>query len=627
MDKCKAECEDSSRKFNNVLSLPVELLVYIISFLSTARDKAKLRCVSRTLRVVSETPSLWSEFVWPLYDCREERSVMNVLKACGDYIKRLVFPDHVTPTKLFQMLILCSNVTQLCLPPEDEVDLNELRIAVQQMDHLEKLEVQLSADIKPLLQIGGLKELTVHVLKQKHSLCIPWIQEWMKNNFIPYNLNLITEMFEIDDETRLIESFLDWNFTPLINYTSCFKYYYSYSIPLRLISSLPEFQLEIGATANLPFVKASDLGILGLDLDLLVVTSGVCNGKLVYKADTGSPSVCRIFRRRNIVLNKMVNTLNCITEFNFAYIRSLHSGHLEQVAIACPNLQRLSLEGNMDCLSSLQGLQTIACHCRDLCGLSLLFISIEQMEDHVRMWEIVSQMKLTHLAVDICTLYHNCNDVCEEKLISVFQECSTLKAIQLEPSCTGDCEVCEEGEIKWSLLSHFPMLKYCWLVGDGQHSNLLQEVINGCKKLMILSCLSYNCLLISPVFTTQLQQVYIKSGSTNIPDIFMETVSTHGRLLHVVLSVNSVTVEGVSNLIMNSTGLLTLKVHAQQLIYENIYGGIKSKDNVRKHLERRFSSRKLFTVGTFMITQGYHCVCEFHHGTDLFPLWPFYHFD
>ena len=67
------------------------------------------------------------------------------------------------------MMILCSNVEQLSLLPGTvNVDFDELRIAVQHMEHLEKLEVQLSTDVKPLLQIGGLKELTVHVPKQYH---------------------------------------------------------------------------------------------------------------------------------------------------------------------------------------------------------------------------------------------------------------------------------------------------------------------------------------------------------------------------------------------------------------------------------------------------------------------------
>ena len=125
------------------------------------------------------------------------------------------------------------------------MDCEELRIAVLHMKHLEKLEVRLVADIKLLLQIGGLKELTVHVPRECHPLCTPWVQEWMKNRFIPYTLNVVTEMFEYDSEIDFLESLIQQNFTPLIGYTSYFKLYYNFLVPLNLFPSLPEFQLEL----------------------------------------------------------------------------------------------------------------------------------------------------------------------------------------------------------------------------------------------------------------------------------------------------------------------------------------------------------------------------------------------
>lgn len=83
----KKSSEDFLRNCT-ILNLPVELLIYIVSFLPSVDDRMKLRYVSRKLRsIVSETQSLWHDFELPLYDCRQERSVMNVLKACGDYIK------------------------------------------------------------------------------------------------------------------------------------------------------------------------------------------------------------------------------------------------------------------------------------------------------------------------------------------------------------------------------------------------------------------------------------------------------------------------------------------------------------------------------------------------------------
>ena len=92
--------------------------------------------------------------------------MMNVLKACGSYVKRLAIPEHVTATPmLFQMLSHCNKVVKLNLPPETKI---ESKTALQCMELLEKLEVQLSTDIKPLLQFDGLKELTVRVPKQYH---------------------------------------------------------------------------------------------------------------------------------------------------------------------------------------------------------------------------------------------------------------------------------------------------------------------------------------------------------------------------------------------------------------------------------------------------------------------------
>ena len=61
------------------------------------------------------------------------------------------------------------------------------------MKTLEKLEMQLSTDINPLLHIDRLKELTIHVAEQHHSSCYQWVEEWMKKGFVPCHLNLITD--------------------------------------------------------------------------------------------------------------------------------------------------------------------------------------------------------------------------------------------------------------------------------------------------------------------------------------------------------------------------------------------------------------------------------------------------
>jgi len=74
----------------NIFYPPVEMLVCIMSFL-TSREQVIVLYVSQGLRNVIQVPALFAEFVWPLYDSREEDSLRNVFEVCRKSIKRLVF--------------------------------------------------------------------------------------------------------------------------------------------------------------------------------------------------------------------------------------------------------------------------------------------------------------------------------------------------------------------------------------------------------------------------------------------------------------------------------------------------------------------------------------------------------
>ena len=102
--------------------------MYIFSLLPTSRDLVRLQYVSRKIKSINETSTLWKNFLWPWYDSREERSVNEVLKACGTHIKRLTFPGvsrGMAPSTAIQLVQHCCNVTEItlgtCLLNGDEV--------------------------------------------------------------------------------------------------------------------------------------------------------------------------------------------------------------------------------------------------------------------------------------------------------------------------------------------------------------------------------------------------------------------------------------------------------------------------------------------------------------------------
>ena len=117
------------------------------------------------MRHVTEgTPSLWKEFVWPYYDNREECSVKEVLKVCGQHVKVLSFPYCRVPSTLVEMLQYCSNVQHFSLP-STKLDPEQLRKPIHHMGCLQTLELKVDndySDIKQLLlSTGQLRELAI----------------------------------------------------------------------------------------------------------------------------------------------------------------------------------------------------------------------------------------------------------------------------------------------------------------------------------------------------------------------------------------------------------------------------------------------------------------------------------
>jgi len=96
--------------------------------------------------------------------------------------------------------------------------------------------------------------------------------------------------------------------------------------------------------------------------------------------------------------------------------------HLEQLAVACPRLRQLDLHFNRHFLKSLQGLHAIASICHDLQGLNLSNETTSDVESQMLLWEILSEMKLTCLALHLCMLLPSVEED-EKDLIYLFQKC------------------------------------------------------------------------------------------------------------------------------------------------------------------------------------------------------------
>jgi len=591
-----------------LLSLPVELLVHIIAFLSTPRDKAKLRYVSRGLRSVIEAPSLWSDFVWPYYDTREESCVDNLFKSCGGYIKRLSFPDQVPPAiKLVSMLHNCNNVVELNLPTT-KLNVEQLKEAVKCLEQLHKLDIQWNVDLVTLLSVcTTLKELTVRlVLKNEEfedleSSINVFIKNWLSNNFNPQNINI---QFRYLLHRDLLKAWSQWNpSAPAGGHVGYVRVYDSPKIPLDLSHPLPVFQLRFGKGATLPMIDASKFG--GGGEDLLLLTDCCYGNRVTYKPKEWRRDINAI---QSDQLNGDIASLTYVTECDL-YSCQFDSVHLEQLAILCPNLQRLNLSENGHCLKSLHGLDAIANSCDSLQGLDLSGIKVTDVEDHMQLWEILSHMKLTHLTISLCLLVPlDDDDTYMQNFIMLYEKFFHLRALVLEaPYHPIHCPNCKDFNDKSIVvLSHFPLLMYCKVRGSSGAS-IVETVLSNCDKL---TCFNYYGMYYEAPLSfsaelrfCHLEQLCLQSATFIVTDTFMKAISAHGGLLHLILLVSTVAHEGIISVIASSCKLLTLHIITYSSVLED---STIDLNDFETDLRTRFANRKLFNSGSFRAEENSH---------------------
>ena len=363
-----------------LIALPVEVLVYIISFFLATREIVGIRCVSKTLRCACEVPSLWEEFIWSRYAPRDDILLESVLKTFGKHIKIFHFADHIDPSKLQVMLKLCKNVIHLSLPSFNYKNAGKLETVFA----LFKLkELSLICDIRNIKEVQDL------------------LKEWADFNYVPRKLNIIfggNDSFSVFSRLRYIafvRSILKRKALPTnIESGHCAWLNICFKRSTVFSPVVPIIQLQVtDSSVVLPSVRASKYGILGLDDDTLHLIERSYSKK-THKA-------LLTIGTNNEYIDTSVTSLSSVTYFDASYCKVLYPDHLEQLSIACPNLQKLDLFGNSKCLSNLQGLQSLASNCKSLHALNLWGVG-EKDHDYScsQLWEVLSTMHLIQLAIE-----------------------------------------------------------------------------------------------------------------------------------------------------------------------------------------------------------------------------------
>ena len=365
---------------------------------------------------------------------------------------------------------------------------------------------------------------------------------------------------------------------------------------MNLYPSIPLLKFQFGPAATPPLIRLTDHGILDIQDDTFHFTDYNYYGEV-----------------RHSITAKLYD-LHAVKEYHFTCISNLysvsnvdfrnmniHPGHLEQLAIACPNLERINLAKASRCLQNLKGLQAVVEKCQNLQGINLAGISISCVEGNLHLWKLLSSVKkLTHLAINLSMLtYHgNSDDADQQKFIGLLKSCDALQALEVIDEhyyCTADA--------KNLLFSHLPSLMYINL----QHTGSLEYTITNCHQLKYLYnynwTLSIHQISLPSSSSCYLQQLYMRNIYLSAASVHV--LSAHGGLEQVILYDVRITTSAITTLISNSPNLKLL--HILQLVND-----INLKD-FKDTMSKKFSNHKLFHVGNCFIND--HKECRYHYST------------
>jgi len=193
-----------------------------------------------------------------------------------------------------------------------------------------ELEVEYNTHLIRLLHTTGqLRELTIFCdsfIGTNMVLCLYMV--WKESQFKPSCFNVV-----VPESCSDIENLIKYVTQHIpAGITANFRVYNrSRKVPLNFSPTFPYFQLRLESDqVTTPFVKLSGFGILGLN-NVVSMTDCQYGGQTMYRV-----------KRDHITSTVGIgnsSSITCVTHFDFTSCSLLRSGHLEQIAITCPNLQ------------------------------------------------------------------------------------------------------------------------------------------------------------------------------------------------------------------------------------------------------------------------------------------------
>ena len=251
----------------------------------------------------------------------------------------------------------CIKVTHLSL--SRNLSLDHLEEIVHTMKYLKQLDVFVEED--PHIKSKSLAIALLEKIKQQ-------------GNSLPSVINVYVPWIYCKAMDLLLQFWSTWSFK-----LPSFEVglYEIRRVPMSLYPSIPLIKFQFGPAAIPPLIKLTDHGILGLQYDTFHFTEYDHYGEIRHSITAQCDRLHAVKEHFNCISN-----LYSVSNADFCNM-DICPGNLEQLATACPNLEKINLMNARNCLQNLKGLRAIVDKCKNLQGINLAVISISRVEYHL----------------------------------------------------------------------------------------------------------------------------------------------------------------------------------------------------------------------------------------------------
>ena len=573
----------------SLIDLPSEVIASIFHFLET-RDVVAISCTCVHLRCVASETFLWKRVKVSYLKPRDLDVVGLLVKKRGQSIQNLHMHGSVPLGKALAVVGSCRALERLSLfLIKASITTLQIKALLSNITTIRSLSLLISASqLDSVLNhksssMNILHHLALYVQTPIRMEPLLYLDAWAKNRCRPQHFELHLN-YQLPVTLSSLYTMWHTRIQPHLPTPSC-QEVSTFTLCLHCACTRykgtckPDFQIVVG-DRDCPSVYSLHV----LNQELLGTEVGGCIPIVTYNGK----SLASFIPSVNLP-SSVLSDLSKITHLNLSHLTSMIPQHVSYIAQSCHQLVALCMNGCSNAFHHLSGFEMLIEGCHRLKYLGISGISNSKV-DCSNFWRILSLSQIRLLTVSNC--FFNTTSPTksprktseQDQLAMYFRKLTTLDHLELvccnslqdKPSCVS-CSSISDSQLEFiHLFSNLVHLSMRTTTSRG-FPKAMKHIFTDCQLIKkfrfeyrsLYSCLGFGSITLpcpnqEMMYFKDLTQLCLVSASYCIPDALCDLLGQLGKLTHLYLFVDHISMKAIEVLLRGNSKLTSVVILMQK---------------------------------------------------------------